>query len=169
MEIKHHKIVLNALKQLLIKLPKNKFIEPSEFLFGATIGEHFRHIVEFYQCCLNSKGNTSLNYDLRKRNLEMESNPKYGLIILNSLLEEIENLSDVKNTKTIHLSASFEPNELDSAESSFFRELTYCLDHCIHHQALIKISLKQFGYLDLVDRNFGVAFSTQRYRDQCAS
>lgn len=169
MEIKHHKIVLNALKQLLIKLPKNKFNEPSEFLFGATIGEHFRHIVEFYQCCLNSKGNTSLNYDLRKRNLEMESNPKYGLIILNSLLEEIENLSDVKNTKTIHLSASFEPNELDSAESSFFRELTYCLDHCIHHQALIKISLKQFGCLDLLDRNFGVAFSTQRYRDQCAS
>jgi len=38
MEIKHHKIVLNALKQLLIKLPKNKFNEPSEFLFGATIG-----------------------------------------------------------------------------------------------------------------------------------
>ena len=99
----------------------------------------------------------------------MESNPKYGLIILNSFLEEIENLSDVKNTKTINLSASFEPNELDSAESSFFRELTYCLDHCIHHQALIKISLKQFGYLYLVDRDFGVAFSTQRYRDQCTS
>ena len=169
MEIKHHKIVLNALKQLLIKLPKNKFNKPSEFLFGATIGEHFRHIVEFYQCCLNSKDDTSLKYDLRKRNLEMESNPKYGLIILNSLLEGIENLSDVKNTKTIHLSASFEPNELDSAESSFFRELTYCLDHCIHHQALIKISLKQFGYLYLVDRDFGVAFSTQRYRDQCTS
>lgn len=169
MEIKHHKIVLNALKQLLIKLPKNKFNKPSEFLFGATIGEHFRHIVEFYQCCLNSKDNSSLNYDLRKRNLEMESNPKYGLIILNSLLEGIENLSDVKNIKTIHLSASFEPNELDSAESSFFRELTYCLDHCIHHQALIKISLKQFGYLYLVDRDFSVAFSTQRYRDQFAS
>ena len=67
MEIKHHKIVLNALKQLLIKLPKNKFNEPSEFLFGGTIGEHFRHIVEFYQCCLNSKDDTSLNYDLRKK------------------------------------------------------------------------------------------------------
>ena len=123
----------------------------------------------FYQCCLDSKDNTSLNYDLRKRNLEMEPNPKYGLIILNSLLEEIENLSDVKNTKRIHLSTSFEPNELDSAESSFLRELTYCLHHCIHHQAVIKIYLKQFGYLDLVDQNFSVAFSTLRYRDQCAS
>jgi len=40
----------------------------------------------------------------------------------------------------------------------------YCLDHAIHHQALIKIGLKELQIADLVGDDFGVAYSTLRYR-----
>ena len=54
-------------------------------------------------------------------------------------------------------------------ETSFFRELIYCMDHCIHHQSLIKIALLEQNLIHFIDPNFGVAFSTQIYRRQCAS
>ena len=44
------------------------------------------------------------------------------------------------------------------------RELLYCLDHAIHHQAFIKIGLKELQIADLVEDDFGVAYSTLRYR-----
>ena len=48
--------------------------------------------------------------------------------------------------------------------SSFERELLYCLDHAIHHQALIKIGLKELDLDHLIAREFGVAYSTLRHR-----
>jgi hypothetical protein len=50
--------------------------------------------------------------------------------------------------------------------TSFERELVYCLDHAIHHQALIKIGLKEQELSHLVSQDFGVAYSTLRYRKQ---
>ena len=53
---------------------------------------------------------------------------------------------------------------LMSSVTSVDRELLYCLDHAIHHQALIKIGLKELQIADLVGDDFGVAYSTLRYR-----
>ena len=52
-------------------------------------------------------------------------------------------------------------------DSNYFRELLYNLEHCIHHQALIKVAILQLGHLH-VNENFGVARSTIEYRKQCA-
>ncbi|MDA8611714.1 hypothetical protein N9L07_01085 [Flavobacteriaceae bacterium] len=54
-------------------------------------------------------------------------------------------------------------------KTTFFRELIYCMDHGIHHQSLIKIALIDQGLNHLINDKFGVAFSTQNYRNQCAS
>lgn len=51
-------------------------------------------------------------------------------------------------------------------ESNYFRELLYNLEHCIHHQALIKVAVLQLDYLQ-IDPDFGVARSTLEYRKQC--
>jgi len=55
---------------------------------------------------------------------------------------------------------------VEVVSSSFGRELVYCLDHAIHHQALIKIGLKELDCAQLVSEHFGVAYSTIRYRMQ---
>ena len=52
-------------------------------------------------------------------------------------------------------------------ESNYNRELLYNLEHCIHHQALIKVAIIQSATIE-IDENFGVARSTIEYRKQCA-
>lgn len=48
------------------------------------------------------------------------------------------------------------------------RELAYCLEHSIHHQALIKVGLKEQNIENLIDENFGVAPATIRHKQKCA-
>ena len=52
-------------------------------------------------------------------------------------------------------------------QSNYERELLYNLEHCIHHQALIKVAIIQSNSV-AIDENFGVARSTIEYRKQCA-
>lgn len=51
--------------------------------------------------------------------------------------------------------------------SNYNRELLYNLEHSIHHQALIKVALHEFGNV-FVNENFGVASSTIQYKKTCA-
>ncbi|MGY8901828.1 MAG: hypothetical protein ACKVI1_04480, partial [Flavobacteriales bacterium] len=48
------------------------------------------------------------------------------------------------------------------------RELVYCMDHAIHHLAIIKISLIESGVDLKMEADLGVASSTLRYREICA-
>jgi RNA-binding protein YhbY len=52
-------------------------------------------------------------------------------------------------------------------DTNYNRELLYNLEHCIHHQALIKVAVLQNDAIT-IDANFGVARSTIEYRKQCA-
>jgi hypothetical protein len=71
-----------------------------------------------------------------------------------------------KITEDAPLQLSSKEASSEVISTSFERELVYCLDHAIHHQALIKIGLKELDCVDLVNGNFGVAYSTIRYRMQ---
>jgi hypothetical protein len=46
-----------------------------------------------------------------------------------------------------------------------FRELAYDLEHSIHHQAIIKIAMKNLNSEYALNENFGVARSTIRFRE----
>ena len=51
-------------------------------------------------------------------------------------------------------------------DTTYFRELWFNFDHCIHHEALIRIGLKELGKEDLVATEFGVSPSTIAYQNQ---
>ena len=51
-------------------------------------------------------------------------------------------------------------------ETSYYRELVFNIEHCIHHQAIIKIALLTMGK-NQIDESFGVAKSTLIYRKEC--
>lgn len=52
-------------------------------------------------------------------------------------------------------------------ETNYFREVLYNLEHCIHHQALIKVALLNFNYIQ-ISETFGIAPSTIEFRKICA-
>ena len=166
MNINPHRIVLNDLRSLIVKIHSKTFIKKNEILSGASIGEHFRHIIEFYQCCLDQYKNSAVNYDLRDRNKQLECDQSKGIIAIDTILNSLNKMEGSDDVNLI-LKSSVEHEK--GVKTTFFRELIYCMDHGIHHQSLIKIALIDQGLDHLINNKFGVAFSTQNYRNQCAS
>lgn len=157
---------LNEIKSVLVQLTNEQYSNPSNTLFGATIGQHVRHILEFYQSVFNGLDTKIVNYDNRERNLLIETDCNYAIQVINDINFTLAiNSSD----EILVLEGNFcakEGNEM-RIQTSFFRELAYCLEHSIHHQALIKVGLLELNCLSLIDETFGLAPATIRFRKKC--
>ncbi|CAM2934511.1 hypothetical protein [Flavobacterium frigoris] len=152
---------LNELIDLLEQLSNAEFSKPCQLLSNSTIGEHTRHIVEMFQCLENNYYSGIVNYDKRPRNILIQTDTTYAI----SQIVAIQRLLEKENKK-IELQQIID-NEEVRIDSNYFRELLYNLEHCIHHQALIKVAVLQSETI-FVNENFGVARSTIEYRNQCA-
>lgn len=130
-------------------------------LNGVSIAEHLRHSYEFYHCLLLGIDTQQINYDERERDSVLETNLPYAIKSMQNLKSKLA--SPLKDS-----SIELRSKEAQSGvvNTSLERELVYCLDHAIHHQALIKIGLKEQELSHLVSQDFGVAYSTLRYRKQ---
>jgi hypothetical protein len=158
---------LNEIKKVLLQLTNEQYAYPSLTLFGVTIGQHVRHILEFYQSVFDGLETRVINYDNRKRNLLIETDSAYAIEIIDLINSQ---LALSTHDKTLVLEGNFriEEGEKMKIKTSFFRELGYCLEHSIHHQALIKVGLLEANCMSYIDENFGLAPATIRYRKTCA-
>lgn len=152
---------LNELIDLLNQLENNEYSNPCTELSNATIGEHTRHIIEMFQCLENQYDLGIVNYDNRERNKLIQTDTDFAI---QTIVEVQKNLE--KGNKKLELQQIIDGEEI-RIESNYFRELLYNLEHCIHHQALIKVAILQCPTVS-IDANFGVARSTIEYRNQCA-
>ena len=151
---------LNELNHLLEQLSEADYSNPCLELSNATIGEHIRHIIEMFQCLENQYDNGIINYDMRERNVLIQTNPGYALQVVKQIQNQLG-----RPDKKIVLQQLIDGEEI-RIESNYFRELLYNLEHCIHHQAIIKVAILKHQRLN-VSENFGVARSTIEYRKQC--
>jgi len=142
----------------LLKLTDEQYHHKSEILSGASIGQHLRHVVEFYVCLLFGASKQKINYGNRERNLEIETNRKFAI---NKIMEIKNQLTTLNLNQRLFLEI-----ESYAMDTSIERELLYNLEHSIHHQALIKVGLIEQHIGDLVTEEFGVAPSTIKYRKQ---
>ena len=161
-----HSIVLNQLKDLLSKLSPEQLSHKGNLLYNASIGEHIRHIIEFYRCCIFYSKKGIVNYDLRQREKLLENDPLACIAAIEQIQNHLEKGSIQNVSLQLKLECISDPN---GVPTNLERELIFCLDHCIHHQGIIKIGLKEMGLDSLIGKDFGVAFSTQTYREKCAS
>ena len=152
---------LNELIDLLNQLSKREYSNPCIELSNATIGEHTRHIIEMFQCLEKQYDLGIVNYDNRERDILIQTDADCAI---QNILEIKNNLE--KENKNIDLQQVIDGEEI-VIKSNYFRELLYNLEHCIHHQALIKVAILKFENVN-IDENFGVARSTIEYRKQCA-
>lgn len=152
---------LNELIDLLNQLSQNEYSNSCAELSDATIGEHTRHIIEMFQCLENQYNSGLVNYDKRERNIRIQTDTNFAI---ESIVLIQQNLD--KKNKNIELLQIIDGEEI-RIESNYFRELLYNLEHCTHHQALIKVAILQCETVT-IDANFGVARSTIEYRKQCA-
>ena len=160
MLLKSIRYSLDELIYLLDQLSDQQYAKSCEALSGATIGEHTRHIIEMFQCLENGYDFGVLKYDNRDRNTQIQTETEFAKQCI------IEIKSGLKSeNKTLYLEQIIDGLAI-RIQSSYYRELLYNMEHCIHHQALIKVAVLPFENIS-INENFGVARSTIEYRKQC--
>ena len=152
---------LDELVDLLNQLSEKEYSKSCFELSGASIGEHTRHIVEMFQCLNQNYDLGVVNYDKRDRNVLIQTNTDFAVQMILDVKNSIQ-----RENKKLELQQMIDGTAI-KIHSNYHRELLYNLEHCIHHQALIKVAILKFENV-AVDENFGVARSTVEYRKQCA-
>jgi hypothetical protein len=151
---------LNELVDLLNQLSQKQYSNSCFELSNATIGEHTRHIIEMFQCLENQYDLGIVNYDNRARNVRIQTDTTFAIENIVLIQQNLD-----KKNKNIELLQVIDGEEIRIG-SNYFRELLYNLEHCIHHQALIKVAILRCENVT-IDSDFGVARSTIEYRNQC--
>jgi len=156
--------VFVQLSETLNQLTNEEYMQPSRILLSATIGQHVRHIIELFQCLEKGYDEGIVNYEKRKRDYQIETNKELAATLLKAVYQNVE-----RPNKEIVLETEdyCDTMEVASISSNYYRELAYNLEHTIHHMALIRVGVNEVSSIELPDE-FGVAYSTIKYRKQCA-
>ncbi|HUR29969.1 MAG TPA: hypothetical protein VMZ69_00985 [Saprospiraceae bacterium] len=161
--------VLEDLKIYLSVIDPVVYQTPLEILSGSTIGQHTRHIIEFYNCLLEQSINGSesiINYAKRRRDYLIESQPEHAITFVSQITER---LNDLDSTQNCLLDCAEHGQEDLLINSTIGRELVYNIEHTIHHLAIVKIALKVIQPSLELPEHFGVAPSTLHYRQEACA
>lgn len=154
---------LDQLSEMLQLVGEEEYTQKSEILSGSSVGQHIRHILEFYLLLVSGSFSGIISYDKRQRDHRIEESTEFALETIQRLMKGIETLNLNQEVKFEGDFTSDGSQDTFTA-SSVGRELAYCIEHSIHHQAIIKAGLINLGLSAIVCKNFGVAYSTIRYR-----
>jgi hypothetical protein len=131
--------------------------------FDTSIGQHYRHVLEHFQCFLEGQDAGEINYDARKRNRRLEKEVRYASNTTCEILQTLARCSEenlAQNCKAI-TSLAYSSSAPCTLNSNAGRELAYCIGHAIHHYALIRLVAGGIGIT--VSDEFGFAPSTLKH------
>lgn len=161
--------VLSQGLTLLLKLEDATYSRTAGVPFHASIGGHYRHVLEHFESLIKGLRAGEINYDARERNLRLQSEVTYASIVTCDVLRALKRYSAEtlsRNCKVIN-SVAYGASQPVSMDSNVGRELAYCIGHAIHHYAIIRLICHE---LDVrVPAEFGVAPSTLKHRATAAS
>jgi hypothetical protein len=153
--------VLGQLTEVINQLTHSDYKKPLHNLSGSSIGQHVRHIIEFYQCMMNGYEKALINYDQRVRDKMIEESREFAVQCIHKIIVDLEKVDLTKNlTLEVMYDQSFFLN------TTFERELVYNIEHAIHHMAMVKIGLKETNTALVLPVEFGVATSTIKHQQE---
>lgn len=153
--------VLLQLVDCINQLNFDEYTKKNNLLSNGTIGDHTRHIIELFEQLLSGYDTENINYDTRKRDIRIQENIDFATESIANIITRLD-----RNDKQLILTTLYFNQEMN-IDTTYYRELMYNIEHCIHHQAIIKIALLYFGKTEIIE-NFGMAKSTIEYKKQCA-
>jgi hypothetical protein len=152
---------ISQIEHLLDQLQPHEYRQPLAEFDGSTLGQHFRHILEFFICLQRALPAGPVDYAARERNLLFEDNPGVAAAAFGDFGEM---LGALDTNLALDVRAEFGGDDRPCYPSTVGRELLFVYDHAIHHLAIIKIGLRcQFPHIQ-ADRNLGVSPSTVKAR-----
>jgi hypothetical protein len=161
--------VLHDLQHYLSAIDPILYQAPLEILSNSTIGQHTRHIIEFYNCLIEQSADGQqpvISYAMRRRDILIETAPEHALYNVNQILEK---LHGIDTSKSCLIDCAEHGQDKLQVPSTLGREMIYTIEHTIHHLAIVKIALKATNPSITLPEHFGVAPSTIRHRQEsCA-
>src|SRR5262245_44452306 len=161
--------VLSQGLTLLFELGDAAYSRTAGAPFQASIGGHYRHVLEHFESLIKGLRAGEINYDARERNLRLQSEVTYASVVTCDVLRALKRYSAEtfsRNCKVIN-SVGYGSSQPVSMDSNVERELAYCIGHAIHHYAIIRLICHELGVR--VPAEFGVAPSTLKQRASAAS
>lgn len=150
---------LGMLHTLLNKISKSQYVLGIKHLDKSSIGAHTRHIIELLQCTINGYHNGYIDYINRQRNLQLEQDKEFASVTIEQLLSNIP-----PDDRLLKIATEADKDKLPiPVSTTYYREIVYNTEHIIHHLALIKVALTEMK-LAIVDSDFGMAYSTIKYK-----
>lgn len=156
--------ILDQLEDAVTQMSADDFSRPSAALSNSTIGQHLRHTIEFFLCLENGFGAGVINYDKRAHDKFIETDK---FIALNAIRRVREFIGATTNDASLLLEVGYDRHTEDcvTIQTNYFRELTYNIEHAVHHMAIIKIGIREVADYVRLPKDFGVAVSTLRHND----
>lgn len=154
--------ILVQLSDSLVLLSPEQYTKPCSRLSNNSIGQHVRHIIEMFQCLDDGYESGLVDYEKRKRDQQIENEKLFAIEQLQEIYPKLN-----KPDKPLLLLTYYDDQVPEKIESNYFREIAYNLEHSIHHMALIRVGICELCDISLED-SYGVAFSTVKYRRECA-
>ena len=155
--------VLDQLYNVIGQVEKSKYQLPIPRLGHSTLGEHIRHTLEFLICLKEGTLLGKINYDNRRRDQSLETNPEIALETIKIIKEYIYELREDLPLK-LEVDYGYENANVQIIETNLSRELAYNIEHAVHHMAILKIGLAEIASEIILPDGFGIAVSTMRHR-----
>jgi uncharacterized damage-inducible protein DinB len=158
--------ILDQLSFVIKNLDTADFSKPTEVLSKSSIGQHVRHVIEFFECFLKGYESGIVNYDKRDHDKILENNQDLALRKLGGIKKILRSADGCKN---LFLELSYDNSDASDRtliNTNFQRELAYNIEHAVHHMAIIKIGLRELRPEMILPYDFGIAASTLKYEQE---
>jgi uncharacterized damage-inducible protein DinB len=155
--------VLRQGRVMLTTVSGEAYARKEDGTHGASLGAHYRHVLDHFQCLLEGIESGEINYDHRLRSPELESLVDVAVLATERLLEKFRALPAYtwQRECTVVYSVGYGDSETQAVPSTLSRELMFCVGHSIHHFAILKLLCA--GMSVTLPYEFGVAPSTLKH------
>jgi hypothetical protein len=132
--------------------------------FGASIGGHYRHMLDHFLCVAAGVSAGRIDYDHRTRDRELETSRARAEHITEMLIQNFSGIAPQELGKPCEVisSVGYSGKGPEHIETTLARELAYCVSHAVHHFAIIKLLCAHLSVP--APAGLGVAPSTLEYR-----
>jgi len=131
--------------------------------YNASVGQHYRHVLEHFQCLIKGLRSGEIDYDARERNGRLEGEVSYATVATCDVLRALKHYKrdTLERTCRVIQSVAYGSGRASSVESNIGREIAYCVGHAVHHYAIIRLICSELGVS--VSAEFGFAPSTLKH------
>jgi hypothetical protein len=161
--------VLEQGRALLRTISNEDYTRTEDGPYGASIGAHYRHVLDHFLCLIEGLWDGEINYDERARSPELEGSIEAALRATEELIEAFRALPApiLQQECTVTYSVGYGEAEAQAVRSVVAREVMFCVGHAIHHYAILKLLCAERTVA--LPYEFGIAPSTLKHLEAQAA